>query len=252
MADLKKIVEYTNKLLNIQAFNDYCPNGLQIQGKSGVNKLVSGVTASLALIEAAIEARADALLVHHGYFWKGEDPVISGLKQKRIKRLLEHDISLLAYHLPLDGHLELGNNAALARQLGIQIAGVADSGPGKGILFYGHLEQAMTVEAFFKHISCCLQREPLLIRGGEKTISSIAWCTGGAQGMIEQAAVLGVDAYLSGEISEKTTHVARESGIHYFAAGHHATERYGPMALSGHLASHFSIEHEFIDIDNPA
>lgn len=252
MMNLDKIIEYTNQLLAVEVFNDYCPNGLQVAGKQRIHKLVSGVTASQGLIEAALAANADALLVHHGYFWKGEIPNIIGMKRRRLRTLLLNDMSLLAYHLPLDAHPRYGNNAMLAQCLKIEVDGVAGEGPGKNLLFYGRLHKTMAVSVFAEHLERTLGRAPLSVVGSDKPIATIAWCTGGAQRLIEDAAVLGVDAYLTGEISESTVHIARECGLHFFAAGHHATERYGVAALGCHLAERFSLEHEFIDIDNPA
>lgn len=247
-----ELITYIDTLLNVPAFKDYGPNGLQVQGSEQVRRLVSGVTASQALIEAAIERGADTLLVHHGYFWKGEEPCITGMKYRRIKALMDHDINLLGYHLPLDAHPELGNNAQLAQRLGfITEAGFArDNGPDIGL--YGEMKQVMSGEGLACHIETVLGRKPAYIKGHEREVKSIAWCTGGAQSYIEQAAELGVDAYLSGEISEYTVHIARELGIHFYAAGHHATERYGVQALGQHLSQKFGLEHEFVDIDNPA
>lgn len=252
MVGIDELVAYCNTLLQPERFEDYAPNGLQIEGRPEVVTLISGVTASQRLIDAAIDADADALLVHHGYFWRGDNPVLTGMRRRRIKALLEHEINLLAYHLPLDAHLEFGNNVRLAHELGFRVDGVMDEGPAKDLLFYGRLPQPLAAEALREHISECLGFKPLLVSGAEHRIESIAWCTGGAQGFIEEAVTLGVDAYLSGEISEQTTHVARESGMHFIAAGHHATERYGPASLGEHLAEHFDLEHQFIDIDNPA
>ncbi len=251
MVDLQTLADYTNTLLDIGRFKDYCPNGIQIEGSTKIKTLVSGVTANQALIRAARDLQANALLVHHGYFWKGENPALTGMKQRRIKALLESDISLLAYHLPLDAHPDYGNNAALAAQLGLQIDGVVDKGPAKDILFYGRLPNRMAVTEVNKHIEARLGRPPLIIEADGAQINTVAWCTGAAQGFIEQAIALKVDAYLSGEVSEQTTHIAREAGIHFIAAGHHATERYGPMRLGEHLAQKFGIEHHFIDIENP-
>jgi len=250
MASLQELVAYINKLLNIDAFDDYCPNGLQVEGRASVSRLVSGVTASQALIEAALERDADAVLVHHGYFWRGEDPCISGMKRKRLHALLNADLGLLAYHLPLDAHPELGNNAQLARLLDITVKG-GFAGQSPAIALEGELGKSMTGEQLIDFIRDKLGRSPLHIPGRSSSIHTIGWCTGAAQQFIEQASALGLDAYLSGEISEQTVHAARELGIHYFAAGHHATERYGVTALGEHLASKFNIEHEFIDIDNP-
>ena len=251
MVTLAELVNYTNELLDIHQFSDYCPNGLQVEGKSELQKIVSGVTASQAMVDATIDAGADALLVHHGYFWKGENPCITGMKKKRLARLLDANVSLLAYHLPLDAHPELGNNAQLAQLLGFKAEGKFGRGPGDQLGVFGSLDSPLSPEALIAHIQTKLGRAPQHIAGSASEIGSIAWCTGAAQGYIEQAVGTGVDAFVSGEISEQTVHVARETGIHFYAAGHHATERYGVQAVGEHLAGHFSISHQFIDIDNP-
>lgn len=252
VASLKELVSYTNQLLDIGAFKDYCPNGLQVEGSAQIERLVSGVTASRRLIEVAADRGANALLVHHGYFWRGEDPCITGVKRERVRRLLAADISLLAYHLPLDAHPEFGNNIQLARLLGLNIEGALNPRALPAIGLYGRFSEATSVDALRRRLCAVLDREPLHIGGGPASIQTIGWCTGAAQGFIEQAAALKLDAYISGEISEQTVHFAREAGIHYFAAGHHATERYGPKALGEHLAQHFGVQHDFVDIDNPA
>ena len=249
MVALTALVEAADTLLDINRFKDYAPNGLQLEGKAEVHKIVSGVTASQALIDAAIEANADVLLVHHGWFWRGEDQRLIGMKKRRIKALLLNDISLMGYHLPLDAHLELGNNAQLAKRLGFVREGSMNA---DGVGDYGHLEKPLTVEALSQKIGQALNRLPTVVKAGDHTIKTVAWCSGGAQSYIGQAIALGVDAFVSGEISEQTTHEARENGIHYFAAGHHATERYGAPALAEYLAERFGLEHQFIDIDNPA
>jgi dinuclear metal center YbgI/SA1388 family protein len=248
---LRELTQHANQLLDIGRFQDYCPNGLQVEGRSEVQLLVSGVTASLGLIDAAIDAGADAILVHHGYFWKGEDPRITGMKRQRLQRLLGSDISLLAYHLPLDAHAELGNNAQLARVLGLQSAGTFGVEEGLQLGHYGSLEQVMSGESLAQHIEQCLGRAPLHIPAAGKSIRTVGWCTGAAQSYIEAAVAQGLDAFISGEISEPTVHIARECGIHYFAAGHHATERFGVQALGEYLATTFGLRHRFIDIDNP-
>lgn len=235
-----------NTLLEPHLFEDYCPNGLQIEGKPAIAKLVTGVTASQALIDAAIEWQADAILVHHGYFWKSENPTITGMKQRRIKKLLEHNINLLAYHLPLDAHREFGNNIQLAKQLNIK---VTDQFAELGLI--GQFETPISAHIFAQHISAQLKREPLVILGGDHLIKTVAWCTGAAQGFFEKVLPLQVDAFLTGEVSEPTTHIARENHIHFFAAGHHATERYGVQAVGNFIAQQLHIEHRFIDIDNP-
>lgn len=251
MTNLEQLVAYLDDLLEVDRFSDYCPNGLQVEGRLNVKKVVTGVTASQALLEAAVERQADVVLVHHGYFWRGEDARIVGIKRRRIQTLLQSDISLLAYHLPLDAHPVYGNNAQLAERLSFATEGQFGQGE-PAIGFYGHLTEAMTASALAVHIEKVLERSPLHIAAGPSVIHNIAWCSGAAQGYIEQAVELGVDAYLSGEISEQTVHVAREAGIHYFAAGHHATERYGVQALGEHLAAQLGFTHEFVDIPNPA
>lgn len=250
MADIRAIVAYLNEFLAVDGFQDYAPNGLQIEGRAQVRRIVSGVTACRALIDAAIAQGADALLVHHGYFWKGESPSIVGMKRRRIGLLLENDISLLAYHLPLDAHPECGNNVRLARALGLEIEG--SFGPGRPALgLFGRLRQPLESRDLVRMISGVLRRDPLHIPGRADRIQTLAWCTGAAQGYIDAAVDLGVDAYLSGEISEQTVHVVRETGVHYFACGHHATERFGVQALGEHLAQKFQIDHVFVDVDNP-
>lgn len=250
MVKLLELQRYCDELLVAGEFEDYCPNGLQVEGLRPVRRLVTGVTASLALIEAALAAGADAILVHHGWFWRGESPRLTGLKGRRARRLFESGASLLAYHLPLDAHTELGNNRELARVLGIEAA--ERTLAGKGLVWRGRLSTPVAGADFAHWIAACLGRPPLYVQGRDQPIRALAWCSGAAQGFIEEAATLGVDAYLSGEISESTTHVARELGIDYFAAGHHATERLGVQALGEHLAGHFGIEHSFLEIDNPA
>ena len=252
MVERETLLAEFNTLLQPQFFKDYAPNGLQVQGKDGIRTLVSGVTATRALIERAIELQAEAIVVHHGYFWKSEDPAITGMKFQRVRLLIEHGINLFAYHLPLDAHPELGNNAQLARVLGIQMEGGLQPGEQRPIGNVGSLDQPLGLEALAARISERLGRTPLCIRGGNHPIRRVAWCTGGAQGYIEQAVALGADAYISGEISEQTVHIARECGIHYIAAGHHATERYGARALGEYVAARLGLVHHFVDIDNPA
>lgn len=250
MTDIQTLAHYCDVLLAVDDFSDYCPNGLQVQGLRPVRRLITGVTASQALIDAAIAADGDAVLVHHGFFWKGEDPRLVGIKGRRIGALLRAGLSLLAYHLPLDAHAELGNN----RRLG-ELLGVADARPGGGgevPVWIGRLVEPMSGAALAGRVEAVLGRRPLHVPAAERRIERLAWCTGAAQGFIEDAVAYGADAYLSGEVSEQTVHQARELGIDYLAAGHHATERYGVQALGAHLAAHFGLEHRFIDIDNPA
>lgn len=248
MVKINELVNYTGQILQAERFSDYCPNGLQVEGRPEIKKIVSGVTASMALLEAAQNVNADMVLVHHGYFWRNEDACITGTKRARLKFLLEHNINLLAYHLPLDVHPEFGNNAQLGRVMGVQIDGWAGD---QNIVAHGTLAKTMVLKEFTVNLANVLNRESLAIGNLNKPIKRIAWCTGAAQNYLELALGLGVDAFISGEISEQTVHLARESGVAYIAAGHHATERYGVQALGGHLAEHFDLEHSFIDIDNP-
>ncbi len=238
-----------NELLKPKLFKDYCPNGLQVQGKSEIKKVITGVTASQALIERAIEAQADAILVHHGYFWKNEPAVVTGMKHQRLKTLLEHDINLFAYHLPLDAHPQLGNNAQLAKVLGICCAQAVSDRPTE-LMWQGELAQTMDEDDFAELLLNELDFKPTVV-SANKPIKTVAWCTGGAQSMITEAARLGVDAYISGEISESTAHAAVELGVHYFAAGHHATERFGVKALGDYLIEHYALDVAFIDLPIP-
>ncbi|WBU40105.1 Nif3-like dinuclear metal center hexameric protein [Marinobacter alkaliphilus] len=246
MANRNEILAKINEWLQPENFQDYAPNGLQVEGSENVSVVVSGVTASQALIDEAVKQNADMILVHHGYFWKGEDQTIRGMKKNRIKQLLDNDINLVAYHLPLDDHPEYGNNRQLANVLNIQ-----NPTPIGGLVWQGELSEPMTPETFGLHIARALHRQPLHVGDGPEKIKTVAWCTGAAQGFINVALNAGVDAYISGEISEPTTHTARECGIHYFAAGHHATERYGVQALGEALAKECGVRHQFVDCDNP-
>ncbi|WP_447593756.1 Nif3-like dinuclear metal center hexameric protein [Aquipseudomonas campi] len=247
---LRTLVDEADRFLNAARISDYCPNGLQVEGRPQVRRIVSGVTASQELVDAAVEAEADVLLVHHGYFWKGEDARIVGMKRRRLKSLLANDISLLAYHLPLDVHPEVGNNVQLARELDITVEGPLDPDNPKVVGLLGSLAEPMSARDFARRVQEVLGREPLLIEG-TNTVRRVGWCTGGGQGYIDQAIAAGVDLFLSGEASEQTFHSARENGISFIAAGHHATERYGVQALGDYLARRFALEHLFIDCPNP-
>lgn len=248
MAKINEITQYVAQLLQVERFKDYCPNGLQVEGKTEISKIVSGVTASMALLQAAKDAGADLILVHHGYFWRGEDARITGIKRQRLGFLINNNLNLLAYHLPLDAHPELGNNAQLGKLLGIEPLGYAGE---SNIVAYGNLTSPMSLTDFVQHLEQRLQRKATVVGPQQKAVQKVAWCTGAAQGYIDTAIELGVDAYISGEISEQTNHEALESGVSYISAGHHATERYGVQALGQHLAEKFGLEHEFIDIKNP-
>ncbi|GEA49469.1 GTP cyclohydrolase 1 type 2 [Vibrio inusitatus NBRC 102082] len=241
-----------NDKLSPELIKDYAPNGLQVEGSKTISKIVTGVTASQALIDKAIELGADAILVHHGYFWKGEPEPIVGMKGRRIRSLIKNDINLYGYHLPLDIHPQLGNNARLAQLLDIEVEGGLE-GHAQSVAMYGRLKQAVSGVEFAKRIAKALEREPLHIapENADKLIETVGWCTGGGQDYIQLAADNGLDAFISGEISERTTFVAREQDIHYFSAGHHATERYGIKALGEWLAKEHGLDVTFVDINNP-
>ena len=244
----QQLVEYLDGLLQPGRFRDYCPNGLQVEGRAEVVRVVAGVTASQALLDVAVARGADAVLVHHGYFWKGEDGRVTGIRRQRLKTLLANDINLLAYHLPLDAHPDLGNNAQLASRLGW----LPDGRFGEqDIAWLGNVEIPTTAGRLAAQIADELVRNPMLIGDPERPIRRLGWCSGGAQDYFEQAIALGVDAFVSGEISEQTVHLARESGVAYLACGHHASERYGVAALAAHLSRKCGLECEFVDLDNP-
>jgi dinuclear metal center YbgI/SA1388 family protein len=239
---------YLIQYLDVARFRDYCPNGLHVEGRAEVRVIVSGVTASLALLRAAVERGADTVLVHHGYFWRGEDPRVIGARRARLALALKNELNLFAFHLPLDAHPDVGNNRQLARELELPYAGTFGE---QDLGAHGAFERTLTVGDLTRRISERLHRIPQVIGDESKPVRRVAWCTGAAQNYFEDAIRLGVDAYVSGEISEQTVHIARESGVAYIAAGHHATERYGIRALGEHLAARFGVEHEFIDIANP-
>lgn len=247
--DRYQLTTYLENYLEPSHFKDYCPNGLQVQGKNTIKKIVGGVTASKDLIEQAILAKADAILVHHGWFWKNDDAPITGQLYHRLKLLMDHQINLYAYHLPLDQHSVVGNNAQLAKHLGLLVEGQHPSNP---MIWYGTLQKKrITLSKFGRDIQQQLDRQPLIIGELDQVIQKVAWCTGGAQNYFSQAIELGIEVYLSGEISEPTYHLAKESGVAYIAAGHHATERYGVKALGEHLQEKLGITYQFIDIPNP-
>ncbi len=248
----KAFSQLLNEVLQPDRIKDFCPNGLQVQGREQIKKIVTGVTASQALLDAAVAKGADTILVHHGYFWKNEPYNITGMKYNRIKTLLDNNINLFAYHLPLDIHETLGNNAQLAKLLGIEITGPLELGNPVSVAIQGEFSEPIDAQALNQLIGQNLNRPALHISSSSnKPIKTVAWCTGGGQGYIELAAEQGIDAFISGEVSEQTTHVAKEMDIHFFAAGHHATERYGVKALGEFLASEHGFDVEFVDIDNP-
>jgi dinuclear metal center YbgI/SA1388 family protein len=249
MAHRSDIEKYLRDLLAVDRFEDYGPNGLQLEGKPEVRRIVSGVTASLAFIDAAIDARADAVLVHHGLFWRGQDGRLTGWLRARVARLIAHDVNLFAYHLPLDAHPALGNNAQLGARLGLR----ADATFGAQALgFSAPAGELSDPAALAAHVASVLQRLPVLVPGDGRPLRRIAWCTGGAQGYFEAAIAAGADAFLTGEISEPQAHLARETGVAFLACGHHATERFGAPAVAADVAAQWGLEHVFIDVPNPA
>lgn len=251
MTDRHHLLQAFDALLEPARFRDYGPNGLQVEGQAEVRHIVSGVTASRALIEAAIAAQADAIFVHHGLFWRGHDGRVTGWMKQRLALLLAHDINLFAYHLPLDAHAEFGNNAQLGRVLGL----TPDTRFGEqalGCLGVPACGAFANAEALAEHTAAALGRQVTCVGAGPGAIRRVAWCTGGAQSYFEAAIAAGADAFITGEISEPQAHYAREMGVAYLACGHHATERYGAPAVAGHVAAQLGLSHQFIDIDNPA
>ncbi len=252
MVKLKEITSYLSELLAVDKIKDYCPNGLQIECCQEIQKVVVGVSANMDLIKAAIDRNADTIITHHGYFWKGENPTITGIKGNRVSALIKNNINLLAYHLPLDVHGKLGNNALFAKEIGLDIeGGFVDIG-AFNLAVYGSLQSPLHADEFQELLGGILGRTPAVVGECYKPITKVGICTGAAQDYIEQAAELGLDAFISGEISERTPHMAKELGITYFAAGHHATERFGIKALGEHLAQEFGLDVEFIEIENNA
>ncbi|MBJ7537727.1 Nif3-like dinuclear metal center hexameric protein [Marinomonas transparens] len=243
-----------DRTLSPNRFKDYAPNGLQVEGKNEINRVVTGVTACQALIDAAIEYKADAIFVHHGYFWKGESPQIVGMKYRRISALIKHDINLYGYHLPLDAHPELGNNAGLADAIGLdnRASLQPELAIAESIGIVGELRETISPEDFKGLIERVVGRDVLLEPSGGSSIRRVALCSGGAQGYIEQAILVGADVFITGEVSEQTIHIAREMGIHFVAAGHHATERFGARSVAQFLTEEHGLDAVFIDVDNPA
>lgn len=245
---LKELANYNASLLQTALFKDYCPNGIQVEGRAEVTRIATAVTASLAVLEAALEWGADAILVHHGYFWRGESPEITGLKKQRLAHLLRHDVSLLAYHLPLDAHVTLGNNARLGQLLGLVELGRCGA---QNMVWLGDLPQAVSLGEFAARVAEKLGKVPLVLGDEARLVQRVGWCSGGAQGYFEEAIAHGAEVYLSGEVSEQSFHLAQEAGVGFVAAGHHATERWGVQALGAHLAEKFGLQHRFFDQDNP-
>jgi dinuclear metal center YbgI/SA1388 family protein len=247
MADRVEIEKSLGALLRPETFKDYGPNGLQVEGRREVRRIASGVTASRAFIEAALAAGADTLLVHHGLFWRGQDGRLTGWLAARVRHLMAADANLLAYHLPLDAHAELGNNAQLGLRLGLE----ADARFGDQDLGFSAAAHT-TLDALASTVQEQLRRAPVVVAGDGRPLRRVAWCTGGAQGYFEAAIAAGADAFVTGEISEPQAHLARETGVAFLACGHHASERFGAPAVAAHVAAQFGVEHVFIDIENPA
>lgn len=245
---LKALCAHLDELLEPARFKDYCPNGLQVEGRTELNRVLCGVTACQELLEYAVQGRFDAIFVHHGYFWRGEDGRVTGIRKRRLATLLANDISLLAYHLPLDAHPKLGNNAQLGKLAGW--IGEALFGE-QGLGWIGRPQVEQSASRLADELEACLNRRPMLIGNPDRMVRRIAWCTGGAQSYFDDAIAAGADLFVSGEVSEQTVHLARESGVPYIAAGHHATERYGARAIANHLGEHLGLDAQFVDIDNP-
>ncbi|MCC4275754.1 Nif3-like dinuclear metal center hexameric protein [Marinomonas communis] len=252
--NIKELESKLTALFQPRSFKDYAPNGLQVEGKGEIKKIVTGVTASMALIEEAVKREADAIIVHHGYFWKGESQEIVGMKYRRLSRLIKQDINLFGYHLPMDAHLLVGNNANLARGLGLQSLRPLEMEKSleESIGVVGTLEQPLAPEAFHQLVKETVGRDVLFESVSEQMISEVALCTGGAQGYINKALAAKADVFITGEVSEQTIHIAREEGIHFCAAGHHATECFGPRALAEYITEHWGVDCEFVDVPNPA
>lgn len=252
--NIQEIIAWLDRTLHSDRFKDYCPNGLQVEGRRDVRRIITGVTASEALLRAAVAADADAVLVHHGWFWRNEDPRVRGPKRARLALALKHDLNIIGYHLPLDAHPILGNNAQLARELGFR-PDTEDTGApitcGPDDLIWLGTTAPTTMGALAQHIEARLGRKPLWVGHADQPVRCLAWCTGGAQGFMQTAVDAGVDVYITGEASEPQTHLARETGVGFISAGHHATERYGVRALGVALAAQFDIDVKFVDVDNP-
>ena len=246
-----ELVAYLDEFLETSRFRDYAPNGLQVEGRDAIQRVASGVTASQRLLDAAVDWGADAVLVHHGYFWKGESPALTGMKRRRIATLLGNDLNLFAYHLPLDAHPEVGNNARLGALLGIEGFEPLDPADRGGVGNIGQLGQPEAISVLLDRLQALTGRDALHVGDAGASVQRVAWCTGGAQGYIDAAVAAGAEVYITGEASEQTVHTAREEGIQFIAAGHHATERYGVQALGEHLAGRFGIEHRYFEMDNP-
>jgi len=250
----RQLAAWLDDALQTTRFKDYCPNGLQVEGRDTIRHIITGVTASQALLDAAVQQNADAILVHHGWFWKNENPVLRGAKRQRIATALQHGLNVFGYHLPLDAHPQWGNNAQLASRLGFKPDLDGEGRPvtfGPSDLIWRGRCEPTSLQSLGQHIGNALGRTPLVLGTPQKEVRTVAWCTGGAQGMMEAAIECGVDAYITGEASEQNFHLANETETAFIAAGHHATERYGVQALGEAVAKEFGIRVEFLDLDNP-
>ncbi len=250
----RQLADWLESTLQTQRFKDYCPNGLQVEGRDTIRHIITGVTASQALLDAAVQQNADAILVHHGWFWKNENPVLRGAKRQRIATALQHNLNVFGFHLPLDAHAEWGNNAQLALRLGFEPDRNEDGSPvnfGPSDLMWRGRCEPCSLQELGQRIAGALGREPLVLGDPDREIRTVAWCTGGAQNMMEAAIDAGIDAYITGEASEQNFHLANESGTAFIAAGHHATERYGIKALGEAVAREFGVRVDFLDLDNP-
>jgi dinuclear metal center YbgI/SA1388 family protein len=243
--------QYINELLDVGQFQDYCPNGLQVEGKLLINKIATAVTASQYVLEQCVRQQVDALIVHHGYFWKGENPVVKGAKKNRLSTLIKNDINLYAYHLPLDAYPQWGNNASIATKLNIIVSEKRSWHKQSDLLWLGTLSNAETPSHFYTVLQQTYGPQVNHVTTGKQLINSVAWCSGAAQDLIEYAITLGVDAYITGEYSERSYHQAKEAGVEFYAIGHHASEKDGVCNLGKYLAEKFSLEHIFIDENNP-
>jgi len=245
-----ELEKYINDLLVTSRYDDMCPNGMQVEGRTRINKIVTGVSACVELFDEALERNADSILVHHGVIWNFERPLYKGGYKKRIKILLENDINLFAYHLPLDGDLTYGNNAVIAKLLGVENIQPFDEYKGAYIGWSGTFKN-MAPDQLFKKVKQHINPEAIIFPFGPKKINSIGIISGGAQKEIKEAVLQGLDCFLTGEVSEHIYHYAKEEGIHFIAAGHHATEVFGVQALGKHLQDNFGIDVEFLNIHNP-
>jgi len=252
MVDRKQLIEYLDGYLSVDQVQDYCPNGLQVEGRQGIFRLALGVTACQALLEKARDWKADALLVHHGVIWNSKQAVrIERSLRARLAVLMENEMNLLAYHLPLDRHMVVGNNAVLARKLGARQLEPAFPLGGVEMGLRCQLQLPVAADDFFARVAKVTSRDPLIVPGGAAQIHTFGVVTGRDPGSLELAARMGLDAFITGEPSEPAVHLAREEGIHLVAAGHHATERFGVQALGSHLGQEFGLETQFFDISNP-